>query len=103
MNTDATNTHHILMISRTCTDMNAAPQPYSCPHFCQGIYQRTRCYHTPLSPTSHPRAIKDTEILAPKWLPIWNGGVASLVQPGQALRVSSVCTTKPGVRVHLTS
>lgn len=28
--------------------MNAAPHPYSHSHFCQGVYQRTRCYCTPL-------------------------------------------------------
>ena len=50
-----------------------------------------------MSPTFLLWAINDTvepETLAPKWLPIWDGGVTSPWQPGQALRVSSVCTNK---------
>lgn len=77
---------------------------YPSDSLCHRLWQRSRCYRAPRwVPLFLPGAINVTATLAPKWLPPRNGGVTSPWQPGPALRGSSACATKPGVRVQTTS
>ena len=75
--------HSVLthFFAHTCSDTNATPHPCSRHFFAQGYTREPGVISLPCE--SHfllPRAINDTaesETLAPKWLPIWNGGVTS--------------------------
>lgn len=72
--------------------------------FCQGVYQRSRCYRTP-----QRVPLSSLEQLMTKKVWHQNGCLSGMEvshhpwQPGQAHGVSSVRATKPGIRVHLTS
>lgn len=88
---------HIHTLPHTRSDKYTTPHPYSRHFLPRGIPENQVLSRSPVSPTFLPRAINDTvesETLAPKWLPIWDGGVTSLWQPGQALGVSSACANK---------
>lgn len=60
MHTVFTHTHtntHDHTLPHTCSGTSTAPHPHS-RHFCPGVYQRTRCYRTPLwVPLSSPEQL----------------------------------------------
>lgn len=97
----------VLAAPTRATDMTRTGKTftyYPSDSLCHRLWQRSRCYRAPRwVPLFLPGAINVTATLAPKWLPPRDGGVTSPWQPGPALRGSSACATKPGVRVQPTS